>query len=189
MQDRAAEATHLMAAMAGGDRQALSRLIVLYGPGLQRYAAQMLPRPDEAEDVAQEVFLRAWRHAGRYDPARAAVSTWLYRIATNLCIDRSRRTGFRRFLGLEAAPEAPTDTPGPHRQLEGRQRLAATRAALRQLPPRQRQALVLRAAGELSTAEIAATLGVTPGAAEQLLVRGRAALRLMLEPDHGDDDD
>ncbi len=181
MQDRAAEATGLMAAMAGGDRQALARLIALYGPGLQRYAHQMLTRADDAEDVAQEVFLRAWRHSGRYDASKAAVSTWLYRIATNLCIDRNRRGGFRRFLGLEATPEEAADLPDAEQVLDGRQRLAATRAALRRLPDRQRQALVLRAAGELSTAEIAATLGVSPGAAEQLLVRGRAALRQMLE--------
>lgn len=186
MQDRQAEATGLMAAMAGGDRAALARLIALYGPGLQRYASQMLPRADEAEDVTQEVFLRAWRHAGRYDPGKAAVSTWLYRIATNLCIDRARRGGIRRFLGLEAAPEEPSDAPGAEQIMAGRQRLAATRAALARLPARQRQALVLRAAGELSTGEIAATLGITPGAAEQLLVRGRAALRKLLETEHDD---
>ncbi|QDC09283.1 sigma-70 family RNA polymerase sigma factor [Oceanicola sp. D3] len=181
MQDRAAQAEGLMAAMASGDRQALAQLITLYGAGLQRYMAQMLPEASEAEDMAQEVFLRAWRNAGRYDASKAAVSTWLYRIATNLCIDRARRRGLRRFLGLETAPEEAADAPGPEQVLEGRERLAATRAALARLPVRQRQALLLRAAGELSTGEIAATLGISPGAAEQLLVRGRAALRKLLE--------
>jgi RNA polymerase sigma-70 factor (ECF subfamily) len=174
------EDRRMMAELAAGDRQAMARLIHRFGPGLRRFLAGMLAAPHEAEDLAQETFLRIWAAAGRYDPARAAPATWIYRIALRLAIDRNRRTGFRRFLGLEAAPEPEDDAPGAEAQLAGRERLALARAALAALPDRQRRALLLRATAEMTTAEIAATLGVSPGAVEQLLVRARAALRAMV---------
>ncbi len=170
-----------MAALARGERQALMRLIALYGPGLRRYMAGALHQPGEAEDVAQELFLRAWKHAGKYDPAKGAVSTWLYRMAVNLCIDHNRRTRFRRFVGLEDMPEPEDVTPGAEGGLAARQQLDRVRGAIALLPERQRRAILLKAAGELSTAEIAAALSVSTGAAEQLLVRARAALRQMVD--------
>lgn len=180
-QTRATEAAGLMAAIARGDRAALARLIALYGAAVERYAAQVLHRPDDAPDVAQEVFLRVWHHGARYDPGRGAVSTWIWRIALRLCLDANRKTGLRRFLGLEAAPEPEDDTPLPEAALAARQRLGQTRAALSALPERQRQALLLRVVAEQSTAEIAQTLGIGPGAVEQLLVRARAGLRRQLD--------
>jgi RNA polymerase sigma-70 factor (ECF subfamily) len=184
--DKAQQAQALMVALGKGERAALARLIALFGPGVQRYAAQNLRQPQEAEDVAQEVFLRIWAQARRYDPARGAVSTWIYKIAVNLCIDRNRRGGLRRFLGLEAAPEVADDAPGPEEVTGARRRLARTREALATLPDRQRQAIMLRAAGGLDTAEIAATMGISPGAVEQLLVRARAALRARTDLTEGD---
>lgn len=166
-----------MAALAAGDRQALARLIQRFGPGLRRFLAGLLARPDEAEDLAQETFLRVWRAADRYDSLRAAPATWIYRIALRLAIDRNRRTGFRRFLGLEAAPEPEDERPDAHDHLAGRQALALARQGLATLPDRQRRALLLRAVAGMTTAEIAATLEISPGAVEQLLVRARAGLR------------
>ncbi|MFM7333951.1 MAG: sigma-70 family RNA polymerase sigma factor [Tabrizicola sp.] len=166
-----------MAALAAGDRQAMAVLIRRHGPGIRRFLAGVLTRPDEAEDLAQETFLRVWSAATRYDPTLASPSTWVYRIALRLAIDRNRRTGFRRFLGLEATPEPVDDQPGADRDLAARQALARTQRALARLPDRQRRALLLRAAAGLSNAEIAATLGISSGAVEQLLVRARSALR------------
>jgi len=171
------EAQGLMRAVAAGDRRALARLIEAYGPGVQRYAAQVLADPAEAEDIAQEVFLRAWGAAARYDPARGAVSTWLWRIAVRLCLDRNRRGAVRRFLGLDAAAEPADPAVGAETTLAARQDLACVRRAIGALPDRQRQAILLRAVGDLDTAEIAAVLGTSRGAVEQLLVRARAALR------------
>lgn len=179
-EERSDEALGLMAALAAGERQALARLIALYGPGIRAFASHQLGDPAEAEDIAQEVFLRAWSHAGRYDPARGAVSTWIWRIAANLCTDRKRRRAVRRFLGLETLPETAlpaAEAPGAERVVAGRQRLDRLRAALAALPDRQRQAILMRTAGDLATAEIAATMGLSPGAVEQLLVRARAGLR------------
>lgn len=180
-QTRGDEARALMAGVAQGDRAALARLMALFGPGLLRFARQSLRQPADAEDAVQECFLRVWRAAASYDPARAAVSTWFYRILLRLCIDRNRRTGLRRFLGLEAAPEPLDDAPDTETDLAARQELHRTRAAMHHLPDRQRQALLLRALAGQTTAEIAATLGISPGAVEQLQVRARAGLRARLE--------
>jgi RNA polymerase sigma-70 factor (ECF subfamily) len=170
----------LMAALARGDRAAMAGLIQRHGPGLRRFLAGMLTTPHEAEDLAQETFLRVWAAAARYDPGLAAPSTWIYRIALRLAIDRNRRTGFRRFLGLEAAPEPQDDSPGAEATLAARQALAQARAGLATLPDRQRRALLLRSVAGMTTAEIAATLGISPGAVEQLLVRARAGLRSLM---------
>jgi RNA polymerase sigma-70 factor, ECF subfamily len=175
----AEEDRHVMAALAAGDRGAMARLIHRHGPGLRRFLAGMLSAPHEAEDLAQETFLRVWAAAGRYDPAKASPATWIYRIALRLAIDRNRRTGFRRFLGLEAAPEPEDDAPGAEAELGARQALAIARQALASLPDRQRRALLLRAVAGMTNAEIGATLEVSAGAVEQLLVRARSGLRAM----------
>jgi RNA polymerase sigma-70 factor (ECF subfamily) len=167
----------MMAALAAGDRQAMVPLIRRFGPGLRRFLAGILTAPHEAEDLAQDTFLRVWAAAGRYDPALAAPATWIYRIALRLAIDRNRRQGFRRFLGLDSAPEPEDEAAGAEAHLAGRQRLALARQGLAALPDRQRRALLLRAVAGMTNAEIAATLDISEGAVEQLLVRARAGLR------------
>ena len=184
-----ADAQAAMAALARGERSGLARLIALYGPGIRRYAAQALSNSGEAEDVAQEVFLRAWTRAQSYDPEKGAVSSWLYRITVNLCIDYNRRRGFRRFVGLDTVldrgldtgPEFADDAPSVETGISARQQLARTHVAILALPVRQRRAILLRAAGELNTIEIAQALGTSAGATEQLLVRARATLRAQME--------
>jgi len=178
------QAQALVASMAAGDRSALAGLIRLYGRGIESFAARTLGNVADAEDVAQEVFLRAWRLAHRYDPAKAAVSTWLYRIAVNLCIDQRRRRGLRQFLGLDTPElgDGPVDpAPDVEQQTDARQRLAQLTPALQALPQRQRMALLLKVVAELDTAAVAAALGTSPGAVEQLLVRARGGLRARLE--------
>lgn len=172
-------AAALMQRMALGDRQALAELIGLYGRGVRSFCTRALDHGAEGEDMAQEVFLKVWALAGRYDPARASVATWTYRIARTLCIDRNRRSRVGRFLGFAGAalPEVEDPTPAAERQVAARQDLDRVRAAVRALPDRQRQALLLRAVAEMDTQAIAEVMGTGAGAVEQLLVRARASLR------------
>jgi RNA polymerase sigma-70 factor (ECF subfamily) len=174
------EDTVLMADLAVGDRAALARLVERHGRGLGIVAARYLGDEAEAEEVVQEAFLRAWRSAARYDPARGAPATWLYRIAVNLCIDRRRRRGLRRFVGLEEAPEPADPAPDALDRADGRARLERVRGLIAALPARQRMALLLAAVAGLDTGEIARSMGTSRGSAEQLLVRARRRLRAEL---------
>jgi RNA polymerase sigma-70 factor (ECF subfamily) len=129
-----------------------------------------------AEDVVQAAFLRLWNHAGRWE-GRARFSTWFYRVVHNLCIDQMRRQ-HRDFDPL--ADTLPDPAPGPHEQLEQEQRGLDVQQALARLPERQRAAIVLSHYQECTQGEAASILGISEGALESLLSRGRAALRLLL---------
>ncbi len=178
MQD---EAIRLMRDIAAGREPALARLIALYGRGLTLYASRFLSSPSEGDEVVQEAFLKVWQTAARYDPDRAAVSTWLYRITANLCIDRQRRGRFWRFFArhdiADLADEMPDDAPDAPTTVAARQRLAQIRRAIAALPGRQRQAILLTAVAGMDSREIAAIMDTNQGAVEQLLVRARRSLR------------
>lgn len=183
------EAQDLVRQIAEGREAALARLIALYGRGLTLYVTRFLGHAAEADEVVQDTFLQVWREAARYDPARAAVSTWLYRIATSRAIDRQRRARVRRFLGFGVEEDThPDPAPEAARVVAGRQTLAAVRAEIARLPDRQRMALLLSAVEGMDMAEIAAIMQASPGAVEQLLVRARRTLRDRLpgieEDDH-----
>jgi RNA polymerase sigma-70 factor (ECF subfamily) len=178
----AAEGGHeddrLLLRVASGDQAALARIIDRHGRGLRLFAIRLLGGAGDAEDIVQDVFVAAWKHAARFDPQKGRASTWLYRIAANRCIDRRRRKSFRAFIGLDAMPDEPAvDEPAADAQLGARQELAIVRGGLSALPERQRMALLLRAVAEMDVPDIAAVMGVSVGSAEQLLVRGRRALR------------
>ena len=172
-------AADLVVAMAQGGRGALSRLIDLYGRGLTSYCARALDNAADAEDAVQEVFLKAWSAAARYDPARAQVNTWLYHIALRHCIDMNRRGRLRRLLGLgdDPAADLADEAPDALRAVGGREELEKVRGAIAALPDRQRQALLLKIVAELDNSAIADTMQCGVGAVEQLLVRARAHLR------------
>jgi RNA polymerase sigma-70 factor (ECF subfamily) len=178
----AAEGGHeddrLLLRVASGDQAALARIIDRHGRGLRLFAIRLLGGAGDAEDIVQDVFVAAWKHAARFDPQKGRASTWLYRIAANRCIDRRRRKSFRAFIGLDAMPDEPAvDEPAADAQLGARQELAIVRGGLSALPERQRMALLLRAVADMDVPDIAAVMGVSVGSAEQLLVRGRRALR------------
>ncbi|MBZ9678721.1 RNA polymerase sigma factor [Mesorhizobium sp. ES1-1] len=168
----------LLARIAAGSQGALSELIARHGRGLRAFAARYLGNAGDAEDVVQEVFVTVWKQAARFDPARARASTWLYRITANRCIDQRRRRALRGFVGLDdisdhvASPDADAEAT-----TAARQELAIVREGLSRLPERQRMAVLLRAVGDLDVVAIAEVMGASPGSAEQLLVRGRRALR------------
>jgi RNA polymerase sigma-70 factor, ECF subfamily len=186
--DPAQEAAGLMAEIAAGRETALARLMGMLGRDVAVFAGRYLGNRADGEEIAQETFLRVWRMAGRYDPARAKVKTWIYRIAVNLCIDRQRRTRFWRIFGREQAADwadvLPDPAPEATAVVAGRQRLARVQAGIADLPERQRMTIMLCALGGLDTPQIAQAMGASVGAVEQLLVRARRSLR----KDLGDDD-
>jgi RNA polymerase sigma-70 factor (ECF subfamily) len=169
----------LLAAYADGDQSAARTLTARHAPRVFALARRMLGETAEAEDVAQEAMLRLWRIAPDWEAGRAEISTWLYRVASNLCIDRLRR---RRELGSDAVPEIADEAPGAVRRLEERDRTRALAGAMAALPDRQRLALVLRHFDERPNPEITEILGVSVEAVESLLSRGRRALAAELLP-------
>lgn len=139
---------------------------------------RMLGDASEAEDVAQEVFLRVWKQAPRWREGEAQLSTWMHRVAINLCTDRLRRRRERpqEDAGLEEMDGAPSAATG----VLQRQRARAVEAALAALPERQRVAIVLCHYQELTNIEAAEALEVSVEALESLLARGRRALKAAL---------
>lgn len=168
----------LMLRAAAGDRRAFSALVGRHGERVRAIAWRFTGSRADADDIAQGVFVSLWRAAPRWQPGTARLGTWLYRVTVNRCIDASRRRRVRRWFGLDtlgdepAAEDVPADAAAEHAS-----ELAAVRQDILALPPRQRAAILLAADGERSTAEIGAALGVSEGAAEQLLVRARRTLR------------
>lgn len=173
----------LLARVGRGDPAAVRALMARKLPRLLGLAGRMLGDQAEAEDVAQEAFLRAWKQAPNWRPGQARFDTWLHRVALNLCYDRLRR---RREIAVETPPERPDEGPAPDRGLQARDVGDRVAAAMRGLPDRQREAIVLCHYQELSNIEAAGLMGVSVEALESLLSRGRRALRSALSDMAGD---
>ena len=168
----------LLAASGRGAARAARALSDRLLPVVWRTARRLLGDSAEAEDVAQEAMLRLWRIAPDWRAGEAKVSTWLYRVTVNLCTDRLRRSG--RGVALDGVSEPEDGAPGAAARLMETDRMAALDAALRALPERQRQAVVLRHLEGLANPEIAEILGVGVEAVESLTARGRRGLAALL---------
>lgn len=170
----------LLARYAAGDPAAARVLTLRLVPRALGYAARLLGDGAEAEDVAQEAMLRLWRAAPGWRAGDAQVSTWLYRVVTNLCTDRMRARKRRPAAALEDAPEVPDGAQGAEAGMIEADRMAALQAALDALPERQRQAVVLRHIEGLGNPEIAAVMDIGVEAVESLTARGKRALAALL---------
>lgn len=160
----------LVARARDGDVRAFEALVRRYQRQVYRLAVRMLGDSGEAEDVAQEVFLAAWRTLPEIRED-AAIRSWLYRTAANRCLNLLRA---RRPTAPLADPAMPSADPEAH--VEAGEKLAALRSAISQLTPEQRACWLLREVEELSYEEIAGILRTTPQAVRGRLARARAEL-------------
>lgn len=163
-----------MAAVAAGNGDAFRALSRRYLARIVALGSRTLGDPVEAEDVAQEAFLRLWKLAPSWRPNEARVGTWLHRVALNLCLDKLARR--REELGGEA-PEAPDPGPGPAGCVQQREMEECVRTALGALPDAQRSAITLCHYQGMRNIEAAEVMGVSIEALESLLARGRRRLR------------
>lgn len=165
----------LIARAGRGDRLAASALIARHSPRVYALCRRLLADRAAAEDAAQETFLKLWESAGRWRPDGARIETWLYRVATNACLDRHRSR--RRDAPEEAAGERADDAPNAEDRLRDADRRRVVEGALAGLPDNQRIAMTLRHYHDLTNIEIAETMSMSVDAVESLLARARKRLK------------
>ncbi|WP_299604507.1 RNA polymerase sigma factor [uncultured Tateyamaria sp.] len=170
----------LLARYARGDAGAARALTVRLAPRAHAQAFRMLGDRSEAEDVVQDAMLRLWRIAPEWRTGEAQVSTWLYRVVSNLCTDRLRKRR-RGGVALDDVAEPEDPAPGVEATLQDNARHTALRVAIADLPERQRLALTLRHFEGVSNPEIAEQLGVSVEAVESLTARAKRALATALK--------
>ncbi|MGE5193972.1 MAG: RNA polymerase sigma factor [Deltaproteobacteria bacterium] len=183
----------LMLRAKQGDETAFTQLVTSYQDRLVGVLAHMLQSQDVAEDLAQEVFLRIYRARHGYEPT-AKFATWLFRIANNLASNLRRDSGRRKEVALNVNDSGPlgprpaermiAEKSGlmPARQFDKSEMCSMVQAALATLNEKQRMAVLLHKFEEMSYADIAAALDMTPTAVKSLLSRARDNLRERLEP-------
>jgi RNA polymerase sigma-70 factor, ECF subfamily len=170
----------------GGDEEAFDRLVEMHAARVYGALRRFGLDADAADEVAQEVFLRAWRGLPAFEE-RARFSTWLYRIAFNEAQRRLSRRVLRRAERGPDRDDAAAELPespdlAPEAQALDREFQETLQRALDQLPPDWRAAVILRDLEGLSTHEAAEVVGVRPAAFKSRLHRGRMQLRSLLEP-------
>lgn len=169
-----------------GDYGAFEQLFERHRALVYRFAYQMTNRRDDAEDIVQEAFVRAYQNLHRYRD-EAKFTTWLLRIVTNLCTDQARMSQRRTALEQQEAMGALDwmtvgDIDDPVQNLEADRRRGALRKALAALPAHHRSVIVLRDIEEREYPDIAEILGCTVGGAKLRVLRARRALRDRIAP-------
>ena len=169
----------LLELFAKGDQRAAALLTERLGSRAFGVAMRVLGNRAEAEDVTQEAMMRLWRIAPEWRRGEAKISTWLYRVVMNLCIDLKRRQR-GGYLDLDAVPDPPDPAQSAPEAMQDGARHDALQEALMQLPERQRQAVILRHLEELANPEIAGIMDISVEAVESLTARGKRALAALL---------
>jgi len=175
----------LVARSRDGDRDAFEELVRRYERGIYNLAYRMMGNRDDAADLAQEAFVKAFESLHGFR-GRASFQTWLYRIATNACLDELRRRrrfrtrsldrGFETDEG-EVVVEPGDPSPGPEERVQKREIQRAVHRAIGTLSPDHRAVVVLRDIKGLSYGEIAASLRISVGTVKSRLNRARSALK------------
>lgn len=173
LSDEAAEEASLVARVGRQDAAAYATLINLHIGPILNFANRTLSDMSEAEDVAQETFLRLWKNAARWRP-EAKLTTWLHRVAYNLCMDRLRK---KRPGALEDVPEQVDEADSPSTTVIKAETAEIIAGAVDDLPARQRAAITLVHYQELTNIEAAQIMEISVDALESLLARGRRKLK------------
>ena len=159
-------------------RGAAQQLTEQLMPKIHAHAYYRLGNITDAEDVTQEAFLRLWKVAPKWKQDKAQVSTWLYRVVSNLCKDRYRRATLE---GLISVQEPSNESQSPTSKIEEEIRQKALYTAMSALPEGQRLAVQLRHIDELTNPQIAEIMGVSVEAIESLVARGKRKLTKILQ--------
>src|SRR2546430_2551874 len=181
-----AEDVRLMRLVSGGDTVAFEQLVKRHQALVAGTVARMLGSNSDVEDIAQQVFIRIWKSAGRY-VARAKFTTWLLKITRNLVFNEMRRAKRHPHLPVQIEPNAEEmplkdeATASPDATLLQTELQQAIENAITLLPETQRMAIVLRRYDELSYEEIADVLDLSVPAVKSLLFRARTELRERLK--------
>ena len=174
-----------MQRLAGGHDAALNDLMARHARPVFQFLCRMLGNEDDANDLAQETFVRVHQHRASFRPG-AKFTTWLYTIAANLARNHHRWVSRHPSISLDAESETtgqsigdvlPSTEPSPAGAVMAAERAAAVRAAVEQLPADLREVIILCEWQDLSAAEAAASLDTTPKAIDNRLYRARNLLR------------
>lgn len=179
--------SELVLAAQGGDQGAFGKLVEQNQGKIYSLCYRMTGNPDDAADLTQEAFLNAWRGLSKFG-GQAAFSTWLYRLASNACIDFLRREKRRSALSMtledgddeERQADLPDQRWSPERELERKEARQALQEGLAALSPEHREVLLLRETEGLSYQEIAQALGLEEGTVKSRIARARMALKEFL---------
>jgi len=144
----------------------------------------MLQDPQDAQDAAQDSFLKAYRGLSRFSP-ESSLYTWLYRIAVNTCLDYRRKSRRMRLKSEPLTEGLPSYEQSPHQLFESRQATESIQAALQKLPEKLRAAILLREMEGLTYAEMAEVLQTSVGTIRSRISRARAQLRHLLRRNTG----
>lgn len=170
----------LLQRLGRDEPEAARELVARKLPRLLALAQRMLGRRGEAEEVAQEAFVRIWKQASIWRRGEAHFDTWVHRVVLNLCYDRLRTGAARHEQAVDALPDHADVAPTPEQNWGQAQRDRYVASALSRLPARQREAIVLQYYQELSHADICELMSISIDALESLLARARRNLRAEL---------
>ena len=171
-----------------GDTAAFAALVRRHQDRVFGFILRMLDARDEAMELTQDVFLKAWQALPGWRP-EARFSTWLLQIARNAALDQLRRRRVVQFAPLDDGMDVADTAPGPEARYASRQRQALLENALQQIAAEHREILLLREVEDLSYGELAAVLGIAEGTVKSRLARARAALLQHFRPHAGVRDD
>ncbi len=182
MDDRTAQDQRVVGEVLQGNHDAFAQIVGRYQKLVASVAWRYGVGREEMEDVVSEVFFKVYRNLNQYRPDHP-FSTWLYRLAANHVMDHGRRKK-REGSRTELPDDLGDPAPGPSERAEAGERATALRRALAELKPRYREVLFLVYIEGLQVGEAAHTLGLPEGTIKSRLLRGRAALRGVLDRRH-----